>query len=78
MLTYSQLLYEESTIGLELDGMEDSALVEEVSVILINFENEEVDNAMNRYFKSGKLVKEDRKCLEDFYVLAYRELLWKE
>ena len=78
MLTYSQLLYEESTIGLELDGMEDSALVEEVSVILINFENEEVDDAMNRYFKSGKLVKEDRKCLEDFYVLAYRELLWKE
>ena len=78
MLTYSQLLYEESTIGLELDEMEDSALVEEVSVILINFENEEVDNAMNRYFKSGQLVKEDRKCLEDFYVLAYRELLWKE
>ena len=78
MLTYSQLLYEESTFGLELDGMEDSTLVEEVSVILINFENEEVDDAMNRYFKSGKLVKEDRMCLEDFYVLAYRELLWKE
>lgn len=78
MLTYSQLLYEQATISLELDGMEDSALVEEVSVILINFENEDVDNAMNRYFKNGKLSPIDRKCLEDFYVLAYRELLWKE
>ena len=78
MLTYSQLLYEENTISLELDGMEDSALVEEVSVILINFENEEVDDAMSRYFKKGKLLPEDRKCLEEFYVLAYRELLWRE
>lgn len=78
MLTYSQLLYEQATISLELNGMEDSALVEEVSVILINFENEEVDNAMNRYFRKGTLAPIDRKCLEDFYVLAYRELLWKE
>lgn len=78
MLTYSQLLYEQATISLELDGMEDSALVEEVSVILINFENEEVDDAMSRYFKKGKLTPIDRKCLETFYILAYRELLWKE
>lgn len=78
MLTYSQLIYEESTISLELEGMEDSALVEEVGVILINFENEEVDEAMNRYFKKGKLSPIDRNFLETFYVLAYRELLWKE
>ena len=78
MLTYSQLLYEESTIELELDGMEDSALVEEVGVILINFESDKVDDAINRYFKKGKILPEDRICLEEFYVLAYRELLWRE
>ena len=77
-MTYSELIYEQKTISLELDGMEDSALVEEVGVILINFESDKVDDAINRYFKKGKLLPEDRKCLEEFYVLAYRELLWRE
>jgi len=77
-MNYSQMLYEEFTLKLEVSNLSDSDLADEVSFILITCENDQIDDILDRFFKIGTFTPIDRKYVEEFYILNYRECLWEE
>jgi hypothetical protein len=36
-----------------------------------------MDQILVKYFKSGKITKDERKAAEGLYLLAYGELAWE-
>lgn len=78
LITYSDLVYEHSTLQMELEGLSDDALIDECSHIVVGLDGTELDDIMAEYFKKGALTKGQRKKAEALYLLAYAELAWEE
>jgi hypothetical protein len=63
---------------MEVEGMNDDALMEECSHIMTTQLNSaSMDKVFSSYFKSGELTLEQRKQAIAFYQLAYGEFGWE-
>lgn len=78
LITYSDLVYENSTLQMEIEGLSDDALIDECNHIVLGLDSDELDTIMAEYFKNGELSPEQRKKAEALYRLAYSELVWEE
>jgi hypothetical protein len=79
LIQYSDITFECDTIRMEIDGMSDEALIDECNEIMAtSLESTDMDQIIIKYFKAGKLSKEDRARVEGFYVLSYLQLGWEE
>lgn len=78
LIQYHDLCYENSTISMEIDGMDSESLIDECAHLMVNFESESMEDIVTSFFRTGKLTEEERKAAEAFYKLAYGELMWEE
>lgn len=78
LINYNDLCYENSTISMEIVGMDSEDLIDECAHLLVNFSSESMEDIVTNFFRTGKLTKNERLAAEGFYKLAYGELMWEE
>lgn len=69
MNNYTHIVYENNTINMELISYSDENLIQEVQNLLVNYNARNIEEIVTKYIKNGKLSKEDRNKLENFYKL---------
>lgn len=77
LIDYNDIVFESSTIQIELDCLNDDSLLDEINHLLTTCDNPEMEDILMYYFKNGKISDEQRKKAEGLYILAYSELLWE-
>lgn len=72
---YTDIVYDMDTIRIELEYLDDASLVDEISIIGYNNITEKQYEIVINFLKSpeNKLSREDRKALENLYILKHAE-----
>lgn len=77
LFDYNDIAFEKLTLNLELEGLSDDILLDECNFILSGqYESQMMDDILVKYFKNGKISKEERKIAEGLYLLAHGDLAW--
>jgi hypothetical protein len=78
LIDYNALYYQAQTLSMEVEGMNDDALIEECSHIMMsNLQSNIMDKVFASYFKKSVLTSEQRKAAIAFYMLAYGSFGWE-
>lgn len=77
LIDYNEICFESLTLQMEMECLSDDALLDECNHILAgNYKSKVMEEILLRYFKTGKIDKEDRTRAEGLYLLAYGEFGW--
>ena len=76
LIDYLDITFENSTMKLELECLNDDSLLDEINHLLTACDNPEMEDILMQYFKNGSITKEQRKKAEGLYILAYSEFMW--
>lgn len=63
-------------VAREVKNLDNAALVDECYNISLNYHHFEAIAVINKYYKDGKLLPEDRTTLDNFYILVHTRLCW--
>lgn len=78
LIDYNDLYYQAQTLAMEVEGMNDEALIEECGHIMNSrLHSPSMDKIMSSYFKKGELTLEQREKAIAFYCLAYGSFGWE-
>lgn len=78
LIDYNDICFESTTLQMEMETLSDDALLDECNHILAGFhDSDSMDDILVKYFRTGKINKNDRKKAEGLYMLAYGEYGWE-
>jgi hypothetical protein len=78
LIDYNEICFENLTLQMEMEGLSDDVLLEECNHILNGYnKNKIMDEIFVKYFKTGKITKDERAKAESLYLLAYGEFVWE-
>jgi hypothetical protein len=78
LIDYNDIFFEKITIQMEIESLNDDALLDECNHILAaHYENADLEDIFVKYFKTGTISKEDRVKAEAVYLLAYGDIVWE-
>lgn len=78
LIDYNDICFENLTLQMEMEGLSDDALLDECNHILAGYHKSKVmDEILVKYFKTGKISRDERAKAEGLYLLAYGEFGWE-
>lgn len=78
LIDYNDICFESLTLQMEMEGLSDDALLDECNHILAScHKNKRMEDILVKYFKTGKISKDERTTAEGLYLLAYGEFGWE-
>ena len=73
---YSYMSKEIAMIREEVNNLDDGALSDECFAMAFRFNEHKVLAIIEEYNFKGRIKKDKRKYLENFYILVHTELMW--
>lgn len=78
LIDYNDIIFENLTMSMELEGLSDDVLLDECNFILSGkYQSKIMDDILINYFKKGTISEEERKKAEGLYLLVNGDLAWE-
>jgi len=76
LVDYLDIVFEQSTLDMELECLSDDVLLEECTHVLSgDYVCDDADSILSAYFKKGEITPDQRTRLEGLYKLAYGDFI---